>query len=86
MFKTFVKSNNELNVAKAKSFSELKKQLNRQYEHFTGTESTIDRKMSEVEQDKARVLNGKMQDDEEQLNPIGTSKNPAMSCEDVKSK
>jgi len=86
MFKTFLKSNSELNSAKSKSFEELKKQLNRQYEHFTGTESTLDRKMSEVEQDKARVLNGKQKDDEEQLNPIGTSKNPAMSCEDVKNK
>lgn len=86
MFKTFLKSVSELNLAKANSFGELKKQFERQFQHFTGIETTIDRKMSEIEADKAKVLAGKQKDDEEQLNPIGTSKNPAISCEDIKSK
>jgi len=42
--------------------------------------------MSEIETDKSRVLNGKKKLDDEQLNPIGTSKNPAISCEDIKQK
>jgi len=86
MFKTYIKSAHELNKAKAKQFAELKKQLDRQFQHFTGIESTIDRKMSEVEGEKSKVLAGRPKDDEEQLNPIGTSKNPAISCEDIKNK
>lgn len=57
---------------------------------MNNTDQTVDRKSSNTALEKSKVLLGLSDvggiSSDEALNPLGTSKNPALSCEDVKSK
>jgi len=57
---------------------------------MNSTDQTVDRKASNTSLEKSKVLLGVSDvggiSSDESLNPLGTSKNPATSCEDVKSK
>jgi len=55
---------------------------------MNSTDQTVDRKTSNTSLEKSKVLLGVSDgvSNEESLNPLGTSKNPALSCEDIKNK
>jgi len=79
-----------LQSSKAKEFKTLAKQVKLIFNKMNNSDQTVDRKLSENSLEKSRVLLGVSDvggiSSDEALNPLGTSKNPALSCEDVKTK
>lgn len=89
LFELYLKSKKVLNSSKSKEFKTLGKQVKLIFNKMNNSDQTVDKKTSNTALEKSKVLlgvEGGGGGSDEALNPLGTSKNPALGCEDVKTK
>lgn len=89
LFDLYLTSKQVLNSSKNKEFKTLTKQAKLIFNKMNNSDQVVDRKTSSTALEKSKVLlgvEGGPSASSESMNPLGTSKNPALSCEDVKTK
>jgi hypothetical protein len=89
IYETFMKSKESIMNSKNKEFKTLEKQSKLLLNKMSNSEFMIDKKSSNISLEKTKVLlnvSDSDSNDGDVLNPLGTSKNPGLSCEDIKSK